>query len=212
MSHPRPYEIPNTVLDERSAPNNPLRLFDQWYQEAVNSGLFTNPGAMTLCTATKEGVPSARMVLLKQFDQTGLRFFTNTGSPKAQELNSNPVAALVFYWQQFERQIRITGRVQKLTKLQAIDYFLTRPIKSQISAWASPQSQPVKSRETLEGLYQHWMNKLSAVNVIPKPTQWGGFVVIPEQIEFWQGRDHRLHDRILYTKQLTGWQKERLAP
>ena len=198
-------------LDESSCPSTPFPLFKVWFKEAEDSGKFSNPSAMTLCTASKDGIPSARVVLLKNYSEEGFGFFTNIRSAKAKDLAENPNAALVFYWQHFERQVRITGEVKKLSIFKAIEYFATRPRGSQIGAWASPQSTTIANREALENKYQLWKKKLTMVS-IPKPMEWGGYLIVPKQIEFWQGREFRLHDRILYSKNTNGWQIERLAP
>lgn len=198
-------------LSKESVPAAPIELFTQWHDEAITSDLFTNPGAMTLSTATAQGVPSSRIVLLKQFDAQGFVFFTNYNSRKAAELAENPVASLSIYWQHFERQIRIEGRVEKVSKAQSIAYFLSRPAESRIGAWASAQSSILEARDQLKLKFERMQEQFKDGN-IPKPEGWGGYRLVPNCIEFWQGRDHRLHDRIRYRKEHSEWHIDRLSP
>ena len=199
-------------LDVSDVDANPFRQFGKWFQEAMQAEL-PEPNAMTLATATTAGRPSARIVLLKGFDEAGFVFFTNYESRKGQEMLENPQAALVFFWQGLERQVRIEGRIAKVPLEESTAYFQSRPKGSQIGAWASPQSKRIGSRAELEANVQTLQAKYAAQDVLPRPEQWGGFVVQPELIEFWQGRPSRLHDRIQYVRQADGtWQIERLAP
>lgn len=195
--------------DLKAAPD-PIALFREWYQAAERAGIFM-PEAMTLATATPDGRPSARTVLLKGFDARGFVFFTNYGSRKARELTENPRAALCFHWAVLERQVRIEGTVTRTTVEESEAYFRTRPRGSRIGAWASRQSEELDSRETLEARVRELDAKYPGENV-PLPEFWGGFRVAPERIEFWQGRLNRLHDRLLYTRQADGWQIRRLYP
>jgi pyridoxamine 5'-phosphate oxidase len=166
---------------------------------------------MTLATSTKDGKPSARIVLLKGYDEKGFVFYTNYESHKGLELAENPNAALVFFWKEIERQIRIEGIVEKISATESDAYFFSRPEGSRISAWASPQSTIIETRELLETNVQRYTAEFK--NSIPRPPHWGGYRVMPLKIEFWQGRSNRLHDRIQYTKTTEGsWKAERLAP
>ncbi len=197
-------------LDERQVNPDPVRQFARWYRDAVDSGI-VEAKAMTLATATPGGIPSARMVLLKGFDERGFVFFTNYQSRKAAELEANPRAALVFYWAPLHRQVRIGGTIERVTRRETEDYFRTRPRGSQLSAWASHQSWPVESRGVLEAR----LEELRAQYVggpIPPPPDWGGYRLLPATIEFWQGHPNRLHDRLLYTHSRSGWHIERLQP
>jgi pyridoxamine 5'-phosphate oxidase len=196
-------------LRESDADPDPLSLFRHWFDEALAANL-PQPEAMTLATATPSGVPSARMVLLRGFDSSGFVFFTNYESRKASELESNPRAALVFFWAELHRQVRIEGRVETISPGESDAYFQTRARGSQISAWASPQSQVISGRELLDERWQELVARFPGT--VPRPEFWGGYRVIPEQIEFWQGRENRLHDRLLYRSTSTGWIRERLAP
>lgn len=198
-------------LSEADTASNPIDQFSIWWQEAINSKL-EEVNAMTLATASPEGVPSARIVLLKGFDANGFVFFTNYDSFKGQQLTANPRACLVFFWKELERQVRITGFVKKLSEEDSFAYFTSRPVGSQIGAWSSPQSQIIPDRAWLEQREAVFQHKFEG-QIIPKPPHWGGFIVQPEDVEFWQGRSSRLHDRISYRKQGdTGWEKLRLAP
>lgn len=165
---------------------------------------------MTLATATRAGRVSARIVLLKDFDERGFCFFTNYKSAKAKELSGNPRAALVFFWQPLYRQVRIEGSVQQMSRAEANAYFLTRPYGSQIGAWASPQSEPIPDREFLENRAKEFERKYG--EKVPRPPHWGGYRVVPNTIEFWQGRENRLHDRLVYRRTQRGWKIVRLAP
>lgn len=205
-----PKEYPSKKIDEKDADPNPIKQFEKWFQQALNVNL-KEPNAMTLATAAKSGKPSARLVLLKSFDEAGFVFFTNYESRKGIELAENPVAALVFWWHQFGRQIRIEGSVKKISVKESEDYFHSRPFDSQISAWASAQSRRVEGRETLEETYNQ-LKKEYEGKIVPRPPYWGGYRLIPDTFEFWQGWANRLHDRILYTKIESGWKIERLAP
>jgi pyridoxamine 5'-phosphate oxidase len=190
---------------------DPLKEFQKWYDRAVAT-IPILPNAMTLATATPDGVPSARVVLLKDFDERGFVFYTNYESNKARELARNPVAALSFYWPELERQVRITGRVTKTTREESAAYFLTRPRDSQLGAWASKQSEVITSREVLEDKMAELVARYEAGEV-PLPDYWGGYRLTPDVIEFWQGRLSRLHDRLRYTRQAGGeWLIERLSP
>jgi pyridoxamine 5'-phosphate oxidase len=199
------------TLSEKDIEPNPIRQFDKWWQEAVASAI-DEVNAMTLATASADGIPSARIVLLKGFSENGFVFFTNYNSYKGKQLMENPKACLVFFWKELERQVRITGIVQKTSAQESDDYFYSRPIGSQIGASVSPQSTAIENREWLETRYTEFENKVSAAT-IQRPGHWGGFIVKPVIIEFWQGRASRLHDRIEYSLQENGnWKIERLAP
>jgi len=198
-------------LKESDLDSNPFRQFDKWFQQALAAGL-PEPNAMTLATATLDGKPSARVVLLKGFDEQGFVFFTNYESQKGRELAANPQAALVCYWTELERQVRIVGQVSRVSAEESEAYFQSRPLGSQLGAWASQQSEVVGGRKILEDrlerLTQEYQTKL-----VPLPPYWGGYRVAPETIEFWQGRPNRLHDRLRYTLQSGNqWLIERLSP
>ena len=192
---------------------NPIAQFNKWFAQA-ETALGKNQldaNAMTLATADKNGKPSARTVLLKNLDERGFVFFTNFGSRKGRELTDNPNAALTFFWAELERQVCVTGSVTKLPAAESEKYFQSRPRSSQIGAWASNQSAPVPNREFLEQEWHELEQKFP--DAIPLPPNWGGFILSPERIEFWQGRPSRLHDRFSYSKQAGGsWKIERLAP
>ena len=189
----------------------PFQQFQKWFEETVQSGLVLEPNAMTLATATSDGVPSARVVLLKGV-ANGFRFFTNYESQKGQELLDNPHAALVFLWQPLHRQVRVTGWVEKLGKEDSAEYYHSRPRGSQIGAWTSPQSQVISDRSVLEQHKAEIEAKFADTDPIPLPPFWGGFVLKPRTVEFWQGRPSRLHDRFRYTRNGDSWTIERLAP
>lgn len=198
-------------LDEQHLATDPIDLFRRWFDEAFASGSRL-PDAMTLATATKDGQPSARMVLLKQVDNDGFVFYTNYESAKARELEENPRAALVLYWSGLDRQVRIEGNVERISSEESDEYFRTRPRESQLGALASPQSEVIEGREILERRYAE-LDQLYSDRPVERPSHWGGYRVVPERIEFWQNRSGRLHDRILYEKQQDGaWTIKRLAP
>jgi pyridoxamine 5'-phosphate oxidase len=200
----------HNALNEADAAADPLQEFNRWFDAASAAELRLH-NAMTLATVSAEGRPSARMVLLKGVEQGGFVFYTNYESPKARDLDSRPHAALMFHWKSLERQIRITGRIERVSAEDSDAYFATRPLGSQHSAWASPQSTVVASRAWLEERAQDYAARYETN--VPRPPFWGGYRVLPETIEFWQGRDDRLHDRLLYRRQADGtWIIERLAP
>jgi pyridoxamine 5'-phosphate oxidase len=201
----------NETLDEKTVAQDPLIEFQWWLDGAIAAGL-PLPEAMTLATSTKEGKPSARLVLLKQADERGFVFFTNYESSKARDLDANPFAALVFYWPQLERQVRVEGTVERTSPAESDAYFKTRPRESQLGALASPQSKVVENREVLEQRFRE-LDELYRERAVERPAHWGGYRLAPQRIEFWKGRPGRLHDRILYERQADGtWTIKRLAP
>ena len=205
-------EYEQGVLDEAGVDPDPIRQFAAWYDEAVAAGV-PEPEAMTLSTATPEGRPSARIVLLRGFDERGFCFFTNYESRKGRELAANPQAALTFHWAEPERQVRIEGRIEQTTPAESDAYFKSRPSTSRIGAWSSPQSQVIAGREPLEQLFARFRAEHPDDAAIPRPPHWGGYRLIPERIEFWQGRPSRLHDRLQFCREASGgWAIVRLAP
>jgi pyridoxamine 5'-phosphate oxidase len=198
-------------LREADLNADPIRQFEKWFEEASLSDI-AEPNAMSLATSTMEGRPSVRIVLLRAVDERGFAFFTNYDSRKARELDGNPHAALLFFWQPLERQVRIEGRVERVDADESDRYFAGRPVPSKIGAWASPQSDIIAGREFLEERCREFEARFSDGN-IPRPANWGGYRVVPETLEFWQGGPSRLHDRLCYSKRDgEGWLVERLAP
>ena len=198
------------TLLESDVDKNPIVQFKEWWDEAIASEIL-EPNAMTLATASSDGLPAARIVLLKDLSEEGFVFYTNYQSYKAVQLGENPKACLVFHWKELERQVRIVGFVQKVAAAESDTYYHSRPVKSQIAAWASPQSRPIQNRQWLEEEYKKKEEELGTAE-IPRPPHWGGYAVKPVIIEFWQGRRSRLHDRIQYTLEEGAWKIERLAP
>ena len=195
-------------LSETDSDSDPFAQFTRWFDQV--RGLEADPTAMALCTVARDGRPSARMVLLKEFDTRGFVFFTNYRSRKGREIGASRVATLLFYWASLERQVRIDGRVSAVSDAESEAYFSSRPLESRWSAVASPQSEVVDSREDLEA-------RVAAVRAqfgddVPRPAWWGGYRVTPTEFEFWQGRPNRLHDRLRYRQREGGWIRERLAP
>lgn len=198
-------------LSETEVNDNPIKQFAGWWDEAVHSKI-DEVNAMTLATASVDGLPSARIVLLKEFNEKGFVFFTNYESYKAKQMAENPKACLVFFWKELERQVRITGLIEKIKPELSDAYFQSRPEASRIGAWASPQSRVIESRHWIDEKFNELVNKMEGT-VIPRPPHWGGYIVKPVEIEFWQGRPSRLHDRIQYSlDENGGWKIERLAP
>jgi pyridoxamine 5'-phosphate oxidase len=198
-------------LSETDVAVNPFDQFTRWWDDAVSSEI-DEINAMTLATATTDGFPSARIVLLKGYDHDGFIFFTNYQSQKGQELEINPHAALVFFWKELERQVRIEGIIEKVSGKESDEYYNSRPVGSRIGAWASPQSEVIANREEIENNFASLEKKFGNEN-IPRPGHWGGYKLRPTMLEFWQGRSSRLHDRIRYALQKDhNWLIERLAP
>ncbi len=190
---------------------DPFRQFHRWFEQALAAEL-PEPNAMTIASATPDGRPSARMVLLKNLDDQGFVFYTNYESHKGQELLANPWASLVFWWAELERQVRVEGRVEQVSAAESDAYFHSRPRSSQLGAWASNQSRIVGDRTDLEQRLAELETQYGEDQLIPRPPHWGGFRVVPEVIEFWQGRPNRLHDRIVYRHKAGDWTLARLAP
>jgi pyridoxamine 5'-phosphate oxidase len=197
-------------LTEADLARDPLRQFEKWFQEA-EAAKITEPNAMTLCTATKDGRPSARTVLLKGFDGRGFVFFSNYESRKGRELHDNPHASLVFPWVALERQVLVEGKVTRVAREESAAYFHSRPRASQLAAWISQQSSIISGRSVLEEGMKALDQKYAGADV-PLPPHWGGWRLHPETVEFWQGRRSRLHDRLRYRRERDGWAIERLAP
>ncbi len=203
-------EVYNKQLIESEIDPDPFKQFSIWMKDALDSEI-VHANAMTLATVNKIGKPSARTVLLKELDNTGFVFYTNYESDKSQELNENPNASLVFYWKEFERQVRIEGAVEKVSKRESEKYFKSRPLESKLGAWASKQSEVIPNREYLVNKFNEVKEKFND-SEIPLPPFWGGYRLLPDVFEFWQGREMRLHDRIKYTKEEKGWRIVRLSP
>jgi pyridoxamine 5'-phosphate oxidase len=203
-------EYKREALNESGVKTDAIDQFTAWWNEALQSEIY-EANAMTLATAEKDGHPSARIVLLKDYTKEGFVFFTNYESSKGRQLAENPRACLLFFWKELERQVKIEGLVEKVDAKESDAYFFSRPEGSRIGAWTSPQSKVIANREFLENRYDELTEKYRDAK-IERPPHWGGYLVRPRRIEFWQGRPSRLHDRILYTKMEDGWKIERLAP
>lgn len=203
-------EYGKNSLDEKNVPENPLELFSQWLQFAIDADV-VEPNAMVLSTVNSNGCPSSRVVLLKDIDKRGFSFFTNYLSRKGLEIEVNPNVSLVFDWHVIERQVRIEGIAKKLSSSESDDYFNIRPENAKIGAWASPQSRIVANKHELENLEKAAINRFAGQQ-IHRPTHWGGYIVKPTYIEFWQGRPNRMHDRLAYCRTENNWQLNRLAP
>ena len=197
-------------LDQKDVTENPFEQFSLWFEEAMKSQL-PEPNAMILATATKDGKPSVRALLLKGFDEDGFVFYTNYESRKGKELEENNNASILFFWAELERQVRLEGKITKITAQESKKYFDTRPYKSRLGAWASNQSTVIESRFVIVKKFLKYFAKFHS-NEIPLPPYWGGYILKPECFEFWQGRANRLHDRVRYTKESEKWIIERLSP
>jgi pyridoxamine 5'-phosphate oxidase len=203
-------EYASRSLDESAIAPDPIEQFRTWFDEALRSEIL-DANAMALATVSPDGAPSARTVLLKDIDDRGLVFFTHYNSPKGHDLAAHPHASLLFYWAPLERQVRVTGTVERVAAGESDAYFASRPRDSQIAAWAAAQSSELPNRAALERRYQELTVKYEGADV-PRPPDWGGYRVVPNRVEFWQGRAKRLHDRIVYVKSGTVWERRRLAP
>lgn len=197
-------------LSESDLASDPIELFRRWFADAKEAGE-VEPNAMTLSTIDPDGKPAGRVVLLKDVDADGFSFYTNQQSRKSRDLETNPVAALTFWWAAVEQQVRVEGRVENVSDAEADAYFASRPRASQLGAWASPQSAPIADRAVLEERLALVTRNYEGADV-PRPPHWGGYLVIPEAVEFWQGRPSRLHDRFRFERGADGWSAQRLAP
>ena len=195
-------------LDIQDLSDEPILLFQKWLSEVVNLSIDAN--AFVLSTVNPEGIPSSRVLLLKDVSENGFSFFTNYSSRKSKEIENNPNVCMNFFWKNSERQVRVTGIISKLSDQESEEYFNSRPYESRIGAWCSPQSKVIESRDVLENKFEELKKKYP--NEVPRPQNWGGYTISPTQIEFWQGRASRLHDRFLYSKEGENWRIERLAP
>jgi pyridoxamine 5'-phosphate oxidase len=204
------HDFSKQTLDEKDVNGNPILQFEKWFKEAVDAKV-NEPNAMTVCTATKEGKPSARILLLRNFNESGFVFYTNYNSRKGKEIEMSPYCSLLFFWPELERQVRIEGVLEKQNKEDSDIYFKTRPRTSKLGAWSSPQSAVIENRAILDQLYNQYSEKFP-MEEVPRPDFWGGYLLKPNSIEFWQGRPSRLHDRIIYTKNEALWKISRLAP
>lgn len=204
-------EYTQKTIEEESLSDDPIKEFEKWFRNAQSSNQ-PEPNAMTLATTTSNGQPSARIVLLKGVEPEGFVFYTNYLSRKGKEIAENPKGALNFFWVMLEQQIRIEGEIQKISVQESTEYYQQRDRDSRIGAWASPQSTRIENREFLEQKVEEIRLRFSNQEVFPKPDFWGGYILIPHYIEFWQGRASRLHDRIVYEKQHNQWVKYRIAP
>jgi pyridoxamine 5'-phosphate oxidase len=205
-------EYGRAELSEQSASHDAIEQFSRWFDEARAAGA-REVNAMSLATASRDGRPSTRIVLLKDFDASGFVFYTNYQSRKGRELQDNPLACALFFWVELERQVRIEGTVSRVSAEESDRYFATRPLEARLGAWASPQSEPIAGRAELETRLKAARTRFSQQTDPPRPTHWGGYRIAPVQIEFWQGRPSRLHDRLLYVLDSGGgWRRSRLAP
>jgi pyridoxamine 5'-phosphate oxidase len=198
------------ILDEKMVNKNPILQFDFWMKEALDADV-PEPHAMNVSTVCKEGKPSSRIVLLRDFSENGFVFYTNYNSKKGSDISENNFAAINFFWPQLERQIRMEGKLQKVDSRISDEYFASRPYDSQLGAWASNQSEVLRNREELEEKFSALEKKFAGINV-PRPEHWGGYILKPESLEFWQGRPSRIHDRIKYSLVNSEWKIERLSP
>ena len=204
------HDFSKQSLDERDVNQSPFIQFEKWFKEAVD-GKVNEPNAMSLSTVSSEGKPSSRILLLRNFNEKGFVFYSNYTSRKGEEINANPNAAILFFWPELERQVRIEGVLEKQSAEESDMYFASRPRGSKLGAWTSEQSKVIASRNFLDEEYEKLSKKYPDESV-PRPHYWGGYFLKPTAVEFWQGRPSRLHDRILYTKENSGWKIERLAP
>lgn len=191
---------------------DPFAQFRLWWDEVAGSNAM-EANAMAVSTVNANGIPQSRMVLMKDFDATGIVFYTNYGSAKARDIAANPNVAALFYWPSLQRQVRVTGVAEKVSAAESDAYFRIRPRGSQLGAWASDQSQPISSASELRASFEHYEQEFEHTDEIPRPEDWGGFRIVPTRVEFWQGRENRLHDRIVYSRdEHGGWVHTRLAP
>ena len=204
-------EYSKATLDVTNVANDPINQFTKWFDEAVKSKVL-EPNAMSLATVSNDNRPSCRIVLLKGIEENKFLFYTNYQSHKGKELENNPVCALTFFWPELERQVRIEGIASRVGENQSLEYFQSRPVGAQVSAWASPQSSIIENRTILEERVKQIEKRFEGNKVLPRPQQWGGYAVAPHMIEFWQGRENRLHDRLEYVQVEGSWKILRLAP
>ena len=204
-------EYSKATLDLTNVANEPIHQFTKWFDEAIKAKVL-EPNAMSLATVSNDNRPSCRIVLLKGIEENKFLFYTNYQSHKGKELENNPVCALTFFWPELERQVRIEGIASRVGEDQSIEYFQSRPLGAQISAWASPQSSIIENRTILEERVKQIEKRFEGNKALPRPQQWGGYAVEPHMIEFWQGRENRLHDRLEYLRVEGSWNIHRLAP